>query len=286
MAWSAGPGNPTSVSIGGTSIDGGLMEGFNISSAPNTFDAASGFQAERGPITKTVTANCLDVSAISAVAAFMTARSEQDIVATYSDTVAQTIADCIIRVTPIIHPVTDVCRVYIAADGTSNDDILSNFTDLGPTLDLPSPEFDFPYGGTDGCGRPYYSYARLNWTCILPGTSTVTPYAALISGSHRGVKNQVAVLLPDGNFLVFTDAYTYFHYADEDGLMPRAVRMRVTATGATWGAMLGYSDGAASTPTTEAWDAAGVTLRSDLFAGFALEATGFDYDETVQSTFA
>ena len=62
------------------------------------------------------------------------------------------------------------------------------------------------------------------------------------------------------------------------------MRLRATALGATWGAILGYSDGVITTPTDEAWDAAGVTLRNDFFAGYEVEAVGFHTTETTLQT--
>ena len=284
MAWAAGPGNVTTLDIGGTAVDGGLVEGLSIATAPDTFSAANSIEVERGSVRKTLTANVLDVSTINAVNAFMTARTEQDITVTYSDATTTVLNNCIVRIKPIISPVTDVCNVEIAADGTTNSDIAANFTELGPVLGQPSFTADFPYDGVDGHGRPYFSSVRFNWEAILPGTSSILPYALLDTGVHRGVKNQIAFLMPDTNYVVFTDAYTYYTYADEDSSQPRAVRLRGSATGATWGAILGYSDGVVTTPTDEAWDAAGVTLRNDFFAGYELEVHGFHTAETTIQT--
>lgn len=285
MAWTAGPGNVTNLDIGGTSVDGGLVEGLAVATTPDTFPAAVGIEFERGSVMKQLTCNILDVSSINAVNAFMIARSEQDVTATYADTTTMLLNDCVIRIKPLISLVTDISNVEIAADGTINDDIPTNFTELGPVIGAPTFTADFPFDGTDGMGRPYFGdQCRLAWEAILPGTPSggdVVPYTLL--NTFKGGKAQIAFLMPDTNYVVFTDAYTFTTFADEDTSQPRAVRLKGVSVGATWGAILGYTDGAA-TSATEVWDAAGVTLRADMFAGYELEVTGFHTDEETLQT--
>jgi len=200
MAWSAGPGNLTSISFGGNSVDGGLIEGLTLATEQDSYESAIGVTIERGSVRKTGTCTVYDVSAINAIDALMVGRTESTIVITYSDATTHTLSSCILRVKPIIHPITDATRVYIAADGVGNDNIAGTWVDLGPTLELPAPTFDYIYQGTDGEGRPYFSGVKLDWDCVLPGTGSILPFTELTSGaqgSRKGVKSQVAVLLPD-----------------------------------------------------------------------------------------
>jgi len=288
MAWTAGPGNVTTLDVGGTSIDGGLVEGLSIATAPDTFDAAVGISVERGSVRKTLTANVLDFSTIEAVDAFMHARTEQDVTVTYADATTTVLNNCIIRVKPLISLVTDVCNVEIAADGTANTSLSTNFTELGSVIGQPSFTADFPHDGTDGLGRPYFADScRLTWECILPGTtvtpSDVLPYTLL--NTFKGGKAHIAFLMPNTEYVVFKDAYTFSTFADEDSSQPRAVRMRVSAVGSTWGGILEYTDGGV-TPVTELWDdaAGALTSRADYFNGYELEVSGFHTaEETLQT---
>ena len=281
MAWSAGPGNPTSVSIGGTSLDGGLIEGYAVVTEPDSFDAAVGVTLERGSVLKRITGMCYDISAINAINAFMTARSEQTIIATFSDAATITYNSFIVRIKPVVSPVNDVKAVYIAADGTTNSDITAGgaWTNLGPSLGQFTPSFDYAGDSVDGLGRPYYSSVKFSGELILPGTTSILPYALLGAQGHRGVKNQVALEMPDTNFMVYTDAYTSFNYGDEDGVQPRNVRVKIEAAAADFGTILGISDGVVTTPVDEPWDGSAKTLSSDLFLGFEFECVGFHTDE-------
>jgi len=279
MAWDDGPGTISSIQFGATSVDGGLIEDYAKSTVPDEFRTAAGTNAERGSVLVQFTGKCLDVSAINAVDALMVARTLSTIIVTYVGGQTQTITNCIIRIKPALHIVTDACRVRIAADGTANTSLTTNFTDLGLSLGAPTFTPGFTYEGTDGCGRPFSSGMNLRYDLLLPGEGSIFPYALLDTGSHRNVKNQVAIAMPDGNHIVVTDGYAYYHYADEDAVQPRAVALRVEATGATWGAILGLTDGTAS-PTDELWTAASPTYLADMFQGFEFELTGFGSAES------
>lgn len=289
MAWSAGPGELYSIEFNSNEVLANLVEGLSVSSEPDAYDSAAGFSVERGSLKKVVSCTILDVSVFSALAALMEGRTEHTVRLNYIDATGsskyQDIAGCILRITPVVSSTTDALRCRIASDGTANTSLASNFTDLGPILGSPTYSFAFPFDGTDGEGRPYFSTVRTEVEFTLPGTSSIDPTALLTSGSHRGVKNQVAIDLPDGNFVVFTDAYAYYHYADEDASTPRSTRLRIVGTATSWGALLGFTDGTA-TPTDEDYDAASPTLAADFFHGMQVEATGFHYTESSLTTFS
>ena len=280
MAWSRGAGELTQVAVGATTIVAGLMEGWNTESTPDTFPTAAGFDAERGSMLKKWTFNCLDYSGVAAMATLMTNRTLTDVTATYAGGQTQALNDAIIRVTPIVGTVTDSCRVYADTPPANYNSLASGFVDLGPMLGSPTFTFDYPFDGVDGCGRPYFSSGRVTCEFILVGDGTVTnPYTAITGGSLRGALTDVAFQMPNGNFLVLQDVYMYIHYANEDAMQPRAVRVRVVGTGATWASKIAYTNGAASA-LTDTW---GTLTNSvdpgDFFAGAAVEAVGFHYDE-------
>lgn len=275
MAWTAGPGELTSISFGATTITADLLEGFSAPGEKDSFSAGVGHDVDRGSILKSLSVTAYDVSAINAIHTLMTGRTETDITITYADAQTQVISDSLIRIQPVLNSVTDVCKVWIAAAGTATTSIATNWTDLGVTIDVPTASFSYPFDGTDGKGRPYFSTLGMEVEFLLPGDK----YGDVTEGGTA----RVAFQLPDGNFQIM-DGRTYKQYAEDDGSTPRATRVVLRAVGTSWGDLIEFSDGTA-TPTDEAFNAAAPTLIQDRLHGILIEAAGFGYNESDVVTF-
>jgi hypothetical protein len=106
---------------------------------------------------------------------------------------------------------------------------------------------------------------------------------SLLSGGERSLTD-VAFQMPNGNFMVLQDVYMYIHYANEDATQPRAVRVRVVGTGATWASKLAYTDGEATAKTNTWGTLTDGVDPGDFFSGAAVECVGFHYDESTLVT--
>ena len=289
MAWAPGPSEVASISVGGTSTTGNLVEGFTISTTPESFTAANGLTVDRGYVTKTGSFNMLDYSNVTALQTLITNRSLNTVIATYTDSDTQTMtSNCVVKVTPIVNQVADTCKFYALAQAGSYDDIASNFTALGVVVGQPTFTFDFPGEETDGCGRPYFSgtchaVAEFELAGIRGATTDV--YAA--AKAFQNVNIDAAWTLSSGNYMVFENAYAYVYHGDEDSAGPRTVRVRIEAVASDWSSILKYTNGVVTTPLTDAW---GVTTNSvnpgDTFAGAMVEFTGTAYSESTLTAFA
>lgn len=275
MAWSAGPGELTSIVIDGATVTSDLIDGYSVASEKDNYGAAIGHPVDRGSILKRVSFNNYDVSTINALHGYMTGRTEKSVVITYADAATQTLNECIVRVTPLLNNVTDTCKVWFAASGTANTSLTSNWTSVGVTLDVPTVSYNFPFDGTDGCGRPYFSTCGFELEFHLPG--------AYYGTFTEGGQCRIALALPDGNFQVF-DGRSYINYADDDGSRPRAVRVVLRGVSTSWGSLIEFTDGGA-TPVTEDFNAASPTLMQDRLHGVMVEAVGFGYAESDVTTF-
>lgn len=290
MAWSRGPGAISSINInsGAPTVESGYIENYSLSTEPETFDSAGGFTGERGYVAKRGNFIVTDYSAVASLNTLMQNGTLVPIIYTYVDAATQTVTSNRIRIKPVVNLVPDACRIYAAVAGTTKTNLAATWTDLGPIIGSMDLNFDYPFDGADGCGRPYFSTGRLTGTLTLVGDSSVTdPYTAFTGASLRGVKCDIAVTLPSGNFLVFDDVWSYITYADEDSNTPRAARVMFTGVYGNWTAAISYTDGAASGTATDAW---GTTTNSldpgDWFAGCEVEAVGVGYAETDFVSFA
>lgn len=267
-----GPGEITQIAFGGTTVTAQFIEGFSLETEADSYTSGLGFDVERGSVRKRLSCNVLDYSAYSALNTLMKNRTKSDIAVSYVNAASQTISDCIIRVTPLVHQVSDACKVLIAAAGADKAQLdasaagtTSVWTDLGVTIGTPAPTFEFPFDGVDGCGLPYFSSVRVMQEFILPGN-----VYSLIS---QGTLSDVAVQLPDGNFLCFDDVYPFKTFANEDASQPLAVRLHIKAVSTDWDNIITYHDGNA-----------GVATPGDYFSGCAVECVGFDYSEANMTT--
>lgn len=276
MAWSAGPGELTSIAFGGTTITSEFLEGYSLTTEKDSYDAAIGHSVDRGSMSKNLSVNAFDVSAINAIHTLMTARTESTVTVTYQDAQTQALNECIIRVTPVLDSVSDVAKVYHDNASSGNNNLTSGWDDCGVTMDIPTISFSFPFDGTDGLGRPYFSSCAIEVEFMLPGDQ----YATF---TDKGACS-IAFALPDGNFQVMKGGRIYKNYADDDGSMPRAVRVVYRAVGDSWGDLIEFTDGGA-TATTEAFNASAPTLMQDYLHGILIEAVGRGYDEADVTTF-
>jgi len=285
MPWYAGPGELTQIVFNDGSTDvatitSDFIEGYSLATEKDSYDAAVGHSVDRGSMTKTISANAFDVSAISALSTLMTNRTESTVTVKYQDTVEQDIDGAIIRITPLLHNVSDVANAYFdAAGNTANTNLATSWTDLGVTLDVPTLSFSFPFDGTDGEGRPYFSTCGVESEFMIPADK----YSSLVASSSNGVC-KVAFKLPDGNFMVLKGGRLYKNYADEDASMPRAVRVVYRSVATTWGDLVEFtngSDGVSPALVTEEFDASGTpSLRKDYLHGVLIEAVGRGYQES------
>lgn len=269
MAWTAGPGEIKSIQFDSTTITADLLEGYSLTSEKDSFGAGLGHDVDRGSMLKNLSVTAYDVSAINALHTLMTARTEHDITVTYADDQTQILKNAILRLQPQLNNVTDVCKVWLAASGTANTSIATNWTDLGSTLDVPTSSFSYPFDGNDGCGRPHFSSLGMEVEFMLSSDqwANVTE-----NGEAR-----IAFQLPDGNYQIM-DGRTYKNYADDDSSRPRAVRVVLRGVASTWADLIEFADEEA-VPTTEAFNAAAPTIIQDRLHGVAIEAAGFGYEE-------
>jgi len=285
MSWTAGPGELTSIAFGGTTITSEFLEGYSLTTEKDSFDAAIGHSVDRGSMSKTLSVNAFDVSAINAIHTLMTARTESTVTVTYQDGQTQDLSECIIRVTPILNNVSDVAKVYVGAAGASLDNLTGSgsWNLAGVTLDVPTISFSFPFDGTDGLGRPYFSSCAMEVEFMIP-----EDYLKDFSGSplftDKGT-HDIAFELPDTNFQVMSGGRVYCSYADDDGSMPRSSRIVYRAVADSWGDLLEFTNGDNPTATTEAFNASSPTLMQDYLHGILIEAVGRGYDEADVTTF-
>ncbi len=263
-----GVGEITQVQFGATTVAASYIEGFSVETAPDTYTSGLGFDVERGSVTKTVTCSVLDYSAFSALNTLMANRTKSTVTVTYMDGNTQAFANCIITVVPLIHQVPDACQVFLGAAGADKTGLDAAYggttgvwTDLGVTLDVPAPTFDLAFQGSTGCGLPYYSSVSFMDELILPED--------IYSEITNGNSGDIAIRLPDGNWLCFDDVYTFKHFTNEDASAPRSTRLHLKAVADNWNDIISYHNGVDGTAVTP----------SDYFAGCAVTASARGYTE-------
>jgi hypothetical protein len=115
MAWAPGPSEVASISVGGTSTAGNLVEGFTIATTPESFTAANGLTVDRGYVTKVGSFNMLNYDNVTALQTLMTNRTLKSQLSLHtpdSDTQTMT-SNCVVKVTPIVNQVARyVYRIY------------------------------------------------------------------------------------------------------------------------------------------------------------------------------
>jgi|APSaa5957512535_1039671.scaffolds.fasta_scaffold02113_14 hypothetical protein len=291
MAWAPGPSEVASISIGGTSTNGNLIENFSLETAEESYTTGYNFEADRGFVTKTGSFDCLDYSKVTALETLMTNRSLNTAIVTYTDSDTQTMtSNTICRVKPIVNIVSDVCNVYILAQAGSYDDLTTNFTDLGVAMSDPSFEFDYPSDETDGCGRPYFGGScRVTAEVMLSGIRGATTDVYALAKAFQNTNVDVAFAMPNGNFMVLEDVYAYAYHAGEDAAGARMVRLKITGVAAAWSSTLKYTNGSATADTngTDGWgvETNGVDPGNG-FAGANVEFVGTHYSEDTLTSFA
>lgn len=266
-----GPGEIVSLNFNSASptITAPYLEGYDLSNTPDTFDSAAGFSVERGSIMKQVSATNYDYSAFTTLNTLMTGRTQHDLIISYIDGATQTLSDGIVTVTPVSNVVSDVQKVLIGATSANETDLDAGtgWTDLDKIIGEPTITYELAFQGSDGLGRPYYSSVRLEAEMIFPGAT----YGDL--DSFVGTESKLALKLVDGNYQVFDNVWPFRYYKDEDGSMPRGVRLVVRAVEDNWTDILSYHDGSASSVTPGDW-----------FAGNTITWTGFKYSESDLTT--
>lgn len=277
----AGAGEITQIVLtDGTStatIPAEMIDGYSLATEKDSFDAAIGHSVDRGSLTKTLTFNAFKVDQFDELNAIMVAKADTTATVTYISADTQILNEGRIRVTPVLHSVSDVERVYVAAGSASNDDILNTgasgtWTDVGVTLDVPTLSFSFPFDGTDGNGRPYFSSCAFELEFMLP--------ADYYSTFTEGETKRVAFALPSSGFQVFTGR-VYKNFADEDASMPRAIRIVLRGVASNWGDLITFTNGAASSSSDEQIDgtADALSIPEDYLHGFAVEFVAAGYNE-------
>ena len=276
-----GAGEITQIALtDGTStatIPAEMIDGYSLATEKDSFDAAIGHSVDRGSLTKTLTFNAFKVDQFDELNAIMVAKADTTATVTYISADTQILNEGRIRVTPVLHSVSDVERVYVAAGSASNDDVLNDgasgtWTDVGVTLDVPTLSFSFPFDGVDGNGRPYFSSCAFELEFMLP--------ADYYSTFTEGETKRVAFALPSSGFQVFTGR-VYKNFADEDASMPRAIRIVLRGVASNWGDLITFTNGASSSSSDEQIDGTADTLSSpeDYLHGFAVEFVAAGYNE-------
>lgn len=297
MAWAKGPGELSQIVItDGTTtatVASEYIEGYSVTTEKDSYDAAIGHSVDRGSMTKSLSFSAFKVDQIENLHSLMTSRAEVDATVTYHDSNTHQLGDYtnlqggIIRITPVLNSISDVTGVYVADASTSRTNLASTWRDAGVTMDVPTISFSFPFDGTDGLGRPYFSSCAIEVEFMIPEN-----YAKVTSAGPppeylfvHGATSDLAFKLPDGNFQVMKGGRVYVNYADEDASMPRASRIVYRAVADSWGDLLEFTDGAASSTVTEAFNASSPTLMQDYIHGVLVEFVGRGYTEGNVSTF-
>ena len=297
MAWAKGPGELSQIVItDGTTtatVASEYIEGYSVTTEKDSYDAAIGHSVDRGSMTKSLSFSAFKVDQIENLHSLMTSRAEVDATVTYHDNNTHQLGDYtnlqggIIRITPVLNSISDVTGVYVADASTSRTNLASTWRDAGVTMDVPTISFSFPFDGTDGLGRPYFSSCAIEVEFMIPEN-----YAKVTSAGPppeylfvHGATSDLAFKLPDGNFQVMKGGRVYVNYADEDASMPRASRIVYRAVADSWGDLLEFTDGAASSTVTEAFNASSPTLMQDYIHGALVEFVGRGYTEGNVSTF-
>lgn len=277
----AGAGEITQIAItdgsNAATIPAEMIDGYSLATEKDSFDAAIGHSVDRGSMTKTLTFNAFKVDQFGGLNAIMAAKADTTAEITYIGGNTQAINEGRIRVTPILHSVSDVEKVYVAAGNASNDDILNagasgTWTNVGVTLDVPTVSFSFPFDGTDGNGRPYFSSCGFELEFMLPADH----YSTFTEGETK----RVAFALPHSGFEVFTGR-VYKNFADEDASMPRAIRVVLRGVASNWGDLITFTNGAQSSSSDEQIDGTGdaLSIPENYLHGFAVEFVASGYDE-------
>ena len=284
MATAVGPGELTSIAFGATTVTSEFIEGYTGATEADTYAAAIGHDINRGSVMKRFSCNVFDVSAINPIHTLMTARTESTVTVTYHDANTQALNECILRITPLLNNVTDVCKVLYADEAEpSNVSMTAYAADLGVTLDVPTVSYEFAFDGKDGHGRPYFSTVRQVIEFTIPLVTTTFGTA----GTEDIVQNEdgaYAFLLPDGNYQVHKNVKSFVMYGDEDASTPRTIKVVARGVKQSWGDLVEFTDGG-GTPTDEDWNAASPTLMQDFLHGFNVEVVGFGYAESDVTTF-
>lgn len=293
MAWAKGPGELSQIVItDGTTtatVASEYIEGYSVTTEKDSYDAAIGHSVDRGSMTKSLSFSAFKVDQIKNLHDLMTDRAEVNATITYQDTNTHKLGDYenlqggIIRVTPVLNSISDVAQVYVADAGASRTDLANTWRDAGVTIDVPTISFSFPFDGTDGLGRPYFSSCAIEVEFMIPDD-----YAKTVGVDPlfvHGATSDIAFKLPDGNFQTMRLGRVYVNYADEDASMPRASRIVYRAVADSWGDLIGFTDGASSSTVTEAFNATSPTLMQDYIHGVLVEFVGRGYTEDNVSEF-
>lgn len=269
-----GPGVLTSWSVGGTSVNAQFVDAFSGDNEQNTFQSAKGIDVARGYVCSqqgTVWTWGASDATFDAINTLMKNRTLSSIIATFVDGSTDTLSQARVMVRPVLSPVPDNCKVYIATAGTTADNLTGSgsWTDLGVTIGESAPETSLN-SHTDGCGRPYYSFCRLQQTFMLPDIA----HSALDTFAD-GLAD-VAVEMPDGNFSIIRGGWIKRKFSPLNADDPRSISMMVDVVDDDWDTILSYVNGA--NPTSAAVD------RPNFFHGYEIVCTGFGYDETDRVT--
>lgn len=281
--WDPGPQQLTQVVIddgAATTINASLIEDWSLETEKDAYDAAAGFSFDRGFTTKTGGFNCMDYAAVAALEGMMTDRDVVTITSTYADSTTQAVSNATIQVSPLVNLVPDVCNVYIAAQGTSLNSLTGSWTDLGLSMSEPTFTFEYPFDGTDGCGRPYFGgLCRGTVELELPGIRGATTDIYSAAYAFEGVNVDIALTMPNGKFLVFKNMYAFVNYGAEDASGVRTVHLRLTGVATAWSSMLSYTDGGVTAAETTWGTTASSQGPGNKFSGCSVSFVGTDYVE-------
>lgn len=283
--WAPGPQEITDITIGSANpIKGQYIENYAVATEGQSYDSAAGMPVDRGFVTRTITFDQYDYGECSTLEGYMTSRALQSVVTEHVDADTSTVTDATVRIMPIVGVVPDSCHLYIKAYNATSpnkwNDLATGFTSLGIVMSEPTFTFEFPFDGTDGCGRPYFGGAvRVTAEFELAGIrgATTDIYDALDTLGF-GANVDVAIKLPNDNFLGLQNMYAYFYFGPESASGPRTVSLKVIGTDDKWSDIMVFTNGAASAAVST-WGTAGSYDPGDYFGGCNVELVAADYSE-------
>jgi len=281
--WDPGPQQLTQVVINdgvATTINASLIEGFSLETEKDAYDSAIGISFDRGYTTKTGSFNCMDYTAVSALEGMMTDRDVVTVTSTYADATTQAISNATVQVSPLVNLVPDVCEVFIQTSDGDYTSFESGATALGISMSEPSFEFDYPFDGTDGCGRPYFGgLCRATAELELPGIRGARTDVYAAAYAFEGTAVDVGFKMPNGKYLIMENVYAFVNYGSEDTSGVRTVHLRLQGVASAWSSMIKYTDGAAA-PDTDAWGTVTNSVHpGNKFSGCMVSFVGTDYVE-------
>lgn len=185
------------------------------------------------------------------------ARKQVELQLKYADGAVYTYGPAMITAVPLLSPVPDLSKLYIAEHGTSGDPPGADFEDLGNVADPSTPDFN-PEVKQDGANRQLFCAASMRQTVELQND------VADEINAYEGQKVVLAFEHPDGSFRKLKNVYVRATQNPQVGVTTlRTVRMDIWGRAAKFGDLIVYP-----------------SVPRNYFYGCRLTATVFGYQES------